>query len=100
PNKKLHFEVAIIKAIQSLGQATLDEVIENLNALRVGKAAAAIAEASRKESPARKIGTIDPRSQKSETPHVSESPGANNAAESPADIDPAMVWEQLAAKIP
>ncbi|PYJ37650.1 MAG: DNA polymerase III subunit gamma/tau, partial [Verrucomicrobia bacterium] len=25
PNKKLHFEVAIIKAIQSLGQATLDE---------------------------------------------------------------------------
>src|SRR6266581_3960054 len=30
PNKKLHFEVAIIKAIQSLRQATLDEVIENL----------------------------------------------------------------------
>src|SRR6266446_5037910 len=28
PNKKLHFEVAIIKAIQTLGQATLDEVIE------------------------------------------------------------------------
>ena len=30
PNKKLHFEVAIIKAIQSLGQATLDEVIVKL----------------------------------------------------------------------
>src|SRR5213080_2183513 len=28
PNKKLHFEVAIIKAIQSLGQATLDAVME------------------------------------------------------------------------
>ncbi len=37
PNKKLHFEVAIIRAIQSLGQATLDEVIENLGELRDGK---------------------------------------------------------------
>src|SRR5437870_10855566 len=37
PNKKLHFEVAIIKAIQSLSQVTLNEVIENLNALRDGK---------------------------------------------------------------
>src|SRR6202030_4202833 len=34
PNKKLHLEVAIIKAIQSLGQATLDEVIEKLGELR------------------------------------------------------------------
>ena len=38
PNKKLHFEVAIIRAIQSLGQATLDEVIEKLGQLRDGKA--------------------------------------------------------------
>ena len=38
PNKKLHFEVAIIKAIQSLGQATLDEVIEKLGELRDGSA--------------------------------------------------------------
>src|SRR5881296_87092 len=37
PNKKLYFEVAIIKAIQSLGQATLDEVIERLGELRDGK---------------------------------------------------------------
>src|SRR6476660_2517310 len=36
PNKKLHFEVAIIKAIQSLGQATLDEVIEKLGELQDG----------------------------------------------------------------
>src|SRR5216117_4536769 len=36
PNKKLHFEVAIIKAIQSLGQATLDEVIARLGELRDG----------------------------------------------------------------
>src|SRR5256712_10854227 len=37
PNKKLHFEVAIIKAIQSLNQATLDEEIERLGELRDGK---------------------------------------------------------------
>src|SRR5262249_57281822 len=39
PNKKLHFEVAIIKAIQSLGQATLDEVIQKLGELRDAPAA-------------------------------------------------------------
>ena len=38
PNKKLHFEVAVIKAIQTLGQVTLDEVIQNLSAMREGKA--------------------------------------------------------------
>ena len=37
PNKKLHFEVAIIRAIQSLSMATLDEVIEKLGELRDGK---------------------------------------------------------------
>ncbi len=34
PNKKLHFEIALIKAIQSLGQSTLSEVIEALADLR------------------------------------------------------------------
>jgi len=43
PNKKLHFEVAVIRAIQTLDQTTLDEVIENLNALRDGKTEAAVA---------------------------------------------------------
>ncbi len=37
PNKRLHFEVAVIKAIQTLDQVTLDEVIENLSALRDSK---------------------------------------------------------------
>src|SRR5258708_11906046 len=64
PNKKLHFEVAIIKAIQRLGQATLDEVIENLSALRDGGTArppalvAGIGDAGREE-PARKTGITD-----------------------------------------
>ncbi len=40
PNKRLHFEVAVIKAIQTLEQVTLNEVIANLSALREGKATA------------------------------------------------------------
>src|SRR6266404_2769760 len=59
PNKKLHFEVALIKAIQSLGQATLDEVIENLSALRDGGRGRPTALAGREE-PARKTGITDP----------------------------------------
>src|SRR6184192_4617821 len=43
PNKKLHFEVAVIRAIQTLDQTTLDQVIENLNALRRGNPVAAVA---------------------------------------------------------
>jgi DNA polymerase-3 subunit gamma/tau len=39
PNKRLHFEVAVIKAIQTLNQVTLNEVIENLAALRNGEPA-------------------------------------------------------------
>jgi DNA polymerase-3 subunit gamma/tau len=36
PNKKLHFEIALIKAVQTLGQATLEEVIEKIEALKNG----------------------------------------------------------------
>jgi len=54
PNKKLHFEVAIIKAIQSLGQATLDEVIEKLGELRGGSPGAESVRATDKKSSAEK----------------------------------------------
>jgi DNA polymerase-3 subunit gamma/tau len=37
PDKKLHFEIALIKAVQSLGQASLDDVIETLTEIRAGK---------------------------------------------------------------
>ena len=36
PNKKLHFEIAVIKAIQTLGQATLTEVLDALTVLKTG----------------------------------------------------------------
>jgi len=102
PNKKLHFEVAIIRAIQSLGQATLDEVIENLSALRGGKAVAGIGDAGRQESAERKAEITDPgySKNKAETARVSESPSSYKTAQPSADVNPARVWEQLSAKIP
>ena len=38
PNKKMHLEIAVIRAIQMLGQATLSEVLETLAAMRDGGA--------------------------------------------------------------
>ena len=38
PNRKMHFEIAVIRAIQTLGQATLSEVLETLSAMRGGGA--------------------------------------------------------------
>lgn len=37
PNKRLHFEIAVIKSVQMLNSASLDEVIESLAALREGR---------------------------------------------------------------
>jgi len=36
PNKRLHFEIAVIKAIQTLGSASLTEVLDTLTALKTG----------------------------------------------------------------
>jgi DNA polymerase-3 subunit gamma/tau len=37
PNKRLHFEIAVIKAVQTLGQATLTEILDALAAIRSGQ---------------------------------------------------------------
>jgi DNA polymerase-3 subunit gamma/tau len=92
PNKKLHFEVALIRAIQSLNQATLDEVIENLSALRGGKMATA------KEVAIPATGVSDPGYNRSA--RVAEQSPQYNAPEPALDVDPARVWEQLSGKIP
>src|SRR6266478_3215732 len=91
PNKKLHFEVAIIRAIQSLGQATLDEVIEKLGELRDGgggpprKPAAVSADVS----PAPRIRAAGTAA--TTEPRVEE----KNEA-----IEPQKLWERVLAKIP
>ena len=54
PNKKLHFEVAVIKAIQTLSQVTLTEVIDNLAALRGGGSAVSSVPSTAKSCPREK----------------------------------------------
>jgi DNA polymerase-3 subunit gamma/tau len=91
PNKKLHFEVAIIKAIQSLGQATLDEVIEKLGELRDGGSGS-----PRKSAPV--AAGLSPA-----PPTHSASTAATTAArveEKEATVEPQKVWERVLAKIP
>src|SRR5438477_56524 len=100
PNKKLHFEVAIIRAIQSLGQATLDEVIEKLGELRDGGRArppgapsvqpvAGIVDAGRREKAnASEAGINDPGCSRV------------RVEEKSAKVDPERVWQGVLAKIP
>jgi DNA polymerase-3 subunit gamma/tau len=98
PNKKLHFEVAIIKAIQSLNQATLDEVIEKLGALRDGKASSA------KPAPAeKKTLDVEPVAAGVSSPTVEKC--ADTAAATIADApngegDSGKIWETVYARIP
>ena len=86
PNKKLHFEVAIIKAIQSLGQATLDEVIQKLGDLRDGRA--------------RPPGSPAERNNEERTARVAESAPQYATPKSSAEISAVEIWKQLSAKIP
>jgi DNA polymerase III subunit gamma/tau len=93
PNKKLHFEVAIIKAIQSLEQVTLDEVIEKLGELHDGihdgksvsqkKSASVAAGVSPGTAPAGMAATTAPR-----------------VEEKPAMIDHKKIWQYVLTKIP
>lgn len=100
PNKKLHFDVAIIKAIQSLGQATLDDVIQRLGDLRGGKAVAGIGDAGGKEQPlyGKAAGITDPGYNKEKASRVAESEPEYGAKR--ANLNPAELWKQVSAKIP
>ena len=98
PNKKLHFEVAIIKAIQSLGQATLDEVIEKLGELRDGGKArsatpspqpvAADAVGGGRERLAQKTGVNDPGYSEARVEEKAE------------PVDAEKIWRHVLGKIP
>jgi DNA polymerase III subunit gamma/tau len=108
PNKKLHFEVAIIKAIQSLGQATLDEVIEKLGELRDGRARppgvpstqSVVAGAPSAVASAK----ADDRGETKPSPRNAgvAAPGySKTRIEEKSDtIEPQKLWERVLAKIP
>jgi DNA polymerase III subunit gamma/tau len=96
PNKKLHFEVAIIKAIQSLGQATLDEVIEKLSQLRDGKSIAAGADRGGEPSQARKAAVTD--SENISRAGSGDNKSAPRVAETSPDANE--LWQKALIKIP
>jgi len=109
PNKKLHFEVAIIKAIQSLGQATLDEVIEKLGELRDGgrtqppdapptKRVAAGAPSAIGSWKADDCGKTKPMRQRS--PVTTPDYSTTRVEDKAPTIDPEKIWQAVLAKIP
>jgi DNA polymerase-3 subunit gamma/tau len=118
PNKKLHFEVAIIRAIQSLGQATLDEVIEKLGELRDdGRTQPGLTgERGPGAPPTRPVGTgvastvassKPDKPKRTETKAVIETVGvdsrgdsATRVEETSAGMAPQEVWDRVLAKIP
>ena len=106
PNKKLHFEVAIIKAIQSLGQATLDEVIEKLGELQDGgrtqPPAFAEATAGKPGAPPTRPAPVAagvspaPRTRAAGTAATTEARGGGKVA----TVDSEKIWQSVLEKIP
>jgi DNA polymerase-3 subunit gamma/tau len=98
PNKRLHFEVAIIKAIQTLNQVTLNEVIENLAALREGKEQTAPAKPSAKRTVEAAVSAALPP--RPEVPRVAETPPApRNETPPSSQIDHKEVWQKTTEKV-
>ena len=88
PNKRLHFEVAVIKAIQTLNQVTLNEVIENLAALRDGKTP--VVDPGPRETKTKAVEKAQPK------PAAIADSGSNK--EQPA-LDPKDAWQKTVAKV-
>jgi DNA polymerase-3 subunit gamma/tau len=105
PNKKLHFEVAIIKAIQSLGQATLDEVIEKLGELRDGRARPASAEATVGKPPTEPAPVAAgvspaPRARAAGTAATTGARVEEKASTVGPEVDSEKIWQAVLEKIP
>jgi DNA polymerase III subunit gamma/tau len=92
PNKKLHFEVAIIKAIQSLGQATLDDVIRQLGDLRNGNPESPKASKAPVAAVANRGAGVGDPGYSQKAPRVAETPAER--------LDAGQVWQKVMAKIP
>jgi DNA polymerase-3 subunit gamma/tau len=101
PNKKLHFEVAIIKAIQSLGQATLDEVIEKLGELRDGGGAQPVVAGAPSDVTSAKA---DDRRESKPMPQRTgvAAPGYSKTRveEKSASVEPQKLWARVLGNIP
>jgi len=105
PNKKLHFEVAIIKAIQSVGQATLDEVIEKLSELRDGRARPSLpaeATARKPDAPPTRPAPVAAAVSPAARTRAAGMAAATEARveEKAATVDSEQIWQAVLAKIP
>ena len=119
-NKKMHFEVAVIRAIQTLGQATLDEVLDALTALRGGGGGGSIqkpvvsiqkVEPAKVAVPARSLtasvaSAIAPPPKPTPAAVAAAPAAAPVVREEPAPVKPAVVaalpadlWPQAVARI-
>jgi DNA polymerase III subunit gamma/tau len=102
PNKKLHFEVAVIKAIQTLEQVTLNEVIENLSALRDGRTpppAAVLPPPARRDAApaARPARELRPAPEKASPPPAAASAVATDDTPPAEDAD--VIWRQVVQQV-
>jgi DNA polymerase-3 subunit gamma/tau len=95
-NKKMHFEVAVIRAIQALQSATLTEVLDTLTALRGGQAPppapkvapSSVRPSAKAAAPAPAPPAVATPKPKAEAPKV----------EAPKNVAPAMVEKPVAEK--
>jgi DNA polymerase-3 subunit gamma/tau len=83
PNKKMHLEIAVIRAIQTLGQATLSEVLDTLSAMRDGTPPPP--PPARPELPARPARTAKPAAP-AESPKVVPIPAARTPEPEPVQV--------------
>ena len=109
PNKKLHFEVAVIKAIQTLNQVTLNEVIENLSALRDGRTTPSAGEATPGRARVSRAATdVSSGAAKSRAegsiknaPRDAAQHGRDaRATQDDASLNVDEIWHKLAEKVP
>jgi DNA polymerase-3 subunit gamma/tau len=98
PNKMLHFEVAIIKAIQSLGQATLDEVIAKLGELRDGGGKRSSEPSARPVDAGADRGDEDSHARKAAVSDSGYSTSATRVAETSPDANE--LWQKILTEIP
>ena len=102
PNKKLHFEVAVIKAIQTLSQVTLNEVIADLSALRDGKAPSVRARSG--DTPVASPKTPPNKPAPIAAPRVAEKPAVQATevaapVEDSKSLDPETLWQKAVEQI-
>ncbi|MEY2584058.1 MAG: polymerase subunit gamma/tau [Verrucomicrobiota bacterium] len=101
PNKRLHFEVAVIKAIQTLNQVTLNEVLENLAALRDGKQPAGRDSVEPRPAPPKPAPTsappksAPPKSAPEKVPQSEPAPPPQTAP----SVDPTEAWNKTVEKV-